>query len=64
VIANRNFWEKQMNKRARFAFTAALVASAWGIAAPAARADETCLSPYTASLIKGQEAYLHVWALC
>jgi len=52
-----------MNKRARFALTAALVASAWGIAAPAARADETCLSPYTASLIKGQEAYLHVWAL-
>jgi len=27
------------------------------------RADETCLSPYTASLIKGQESYLHVWTL-
>ena len=24
------------------------------IAAPVARADETCLSPYTAALIKGQ----------
>ena len=34
-----------------------------GIAAPVARADETCLSPYTAALIKGQEAYLHVWTL-
>lgn len=29
----------------------------------AASADETCLSPYTAALIKGQESYLHVWAL-
>lgn len=26
-------------------------------------ADETCLSPYTASLIKGQEKYLQVWTL-
>ena len=28
-----------------------------------ARADETCNSPYLASLIKGQEDYLHVWTL-
>jgi selenium-binding protein 1 len=28
-----------------------------------ARADETCNSPYTARLIKGQEHYLHVWTL-
>ena len=28
-----------------------------------ALADETCLSPYTASLIKGQEKYLQVWTL-
>jgi selenium-binding protein 1 len=26
-------------------------------------ADETCNSPYTARLIKGQERYLHVWTL-
>lgn len=26
-------------------------------------ADETCNSPYTARLIKGQEKYLHVWTL-
>ena len=26
-------------------------------------ADETCLSPYTVSLIKGQEKYLQVWTL-
>ena len=25
--------------------------------------DETCLSPYTISLIKGQEKYLQVWTL-
>ena len=28
-----------------------------------ALADETCLSPYTSSLIKGQEKYLQVWTL-
>ena len=28
-----------------------------------AQADETCLSPYTTSLIKGQEKYLQVWTL-
>jgi len=28
-----------------------------------AAADETCNSPYTTALIKGQEDYLHVWAL-
>ena len=26
-------------------------------------ADETCNSPYTTRLIKGQEHYLHVWTL-
>ena len=39
---------------------AALIASA--LALPAA-ADETCLPPYTTALIKGQEDYVHVWAL-
>ncbi len=28
-----------------------------------AAADETCNSPYTSKLIKGQEAYVHVWTL-
>ena len=45
------------------ACVAALISTAAGIAAPPTRADETCLSPYTAALIKGQEAYLHVWTL-
>ncbi len=42
---------------------AGIAAAVFGLAVPAARADETCLSPYTAALIKGQEAYLHVWTL-
>lgn len=29
----------------------------------AARADETCNSPYMSKLIKGQEDYVHVWTL-
>ena len=29
----------------------------------AARADETCNSPYLAKLIKGQEDFIHVWTL-
>ncbi|EHR68964.1 56kDa selenium binding protein (SBP56) [Burkholderiales bacterium JOSHI_001] len=33
------------------------------VAGSGARADETCNSPYTAKLIKGQEDYLHVWTL-
>lgn len=28
-----------------------------------AQADETCNSPFTSALIKGQEEYLHVWTL-
>src|SRR5262245_6894800 len=31
--------------------------------AAAARADETCNSPYVTKLIKGQEDYVYVWAL-
>jgi selenium-binding protein 1 len=39
-------------------------ALAAAVLAPAtARADETCNSPYTANLIKGQEDYVHVWTL-
>ena len=52
-----------MNRSARYALMAGIIAAASGIAAPVARGDETCLSPYTAALIKGQEAYLHVWTL-
>jgi methanethiol oxidase len=33
------------------------------LACGAARADETCNSPYLAKLIKGQEDYVHVWTL-
>jgi selenium-binding protein 1 len=42
---------------------AAFAIGSLALAAVPAGADETCLSPYTASLVKGQEAYLHVWAL-
>ncbi|HLT28230.1 MAG TPA: selenium-binding protein SBP56-related protein [Zeimonas sp.] len=50
------------------ALPAALVAIALpaltvGVAPAPAQADETCNSPYTARLIKGQEDYLHVWTL-
>jgi selenium-binding protein 1 len=45
-----------------------IAAAAWvGLAAMtgvnAARADETCNSPYIAKLINGQEDYLYVWSL-
>ena len=34
-----------------------------GAVAGAARADETCNSPYISKLIKGQEDYVYVWTL-
>ena len=41
-----------------------IVASALALAfGGAALADETCNSPYTTRLIKGQEDYVHVWTL-
>jgi selenium-binding protein 1 len=43
---------------ASLALVAALLAP-WN----AARADETCNSPYLANLIKGQEDFVHVWTL-
>jgi selenium-binding protein 1 len=46
--------------------TLAIAAAAlFAAAAPlgTVHADETCNSPYTARLIKGQERYLHVWTL-
>jgi selenium-binding protein 1 len=42
---------------------AVCVGAAILVAAGAARADETCNSPYTTKLIKGQEDYVHVWTL-
>lgn len=42
---------------------AAWVALACAIWANAARGDETCNSPYTAKLIRGQEDFVYVWAL-
>jgi selenium-binding protein 1 len=43
---------------------AAAVAATIALAiAPGVRADETCNSPYMAKLIKGQEAFVHVWTL-
>jgi methanethiol oxidase len=47
-----------------FAGRAAAAAGLFALlAAPLARADETCNSPYIANLIKGQEDYVYVWAL-
>ncbi|WP_119287700.1 selenium-binding protein SBP56-related protein [Azohydromonas sediminis] len=41
----------------------AMLALAAALATTAVHADETCNSPYTSKLIKGQEEYLHVWTL-
>jgi methanethiol oxidase len=46
----------------KFVFTVALAGLGGFWLAPAL-ADETCNSPYTTRLIKGQEHYLHVWTL-
>ena len=53
-----------MKTPAKQAFIKAVVALAC-CAAPVgyALADETCNSPYTSRLIKGQEQFLHVWTL-
>jgi methanethiol oxidase len=44
-------------------WVAAWIALACTIWTNAARSDETCNSPYTAKLIKGQEDYVYVWTL-
>lgn len=56
---------KLSSKRAFAIAPCAIAVAALGspLAVPDARADETCNSPYTARLIKGQEDYLHVWTL-
>ncbi|MCI1191019.1 selenium-binding family protein [Calidifontimicrobium sp. SYSU G02091] len=40
-----------------------MLALAAALATTTVHADETCNSPYTSKLIKGQEEYLHVWTL-
>ena len=54
-----------MKLSSRYVFKATIVlAAAFGIAAVfAARADETCNSPYLSNLIKGQEDFVYVWTL-
>lgn len=42
---------------------ACAIAMALAAGTPAVMADETCNSPFTAALIKGQEQFLHVWTL-
>jgi selenium-binding protein 1 len=46
-----------------FSVLAAGLLLAGGGALDAARADETCNSPYVTKLIKGQEDYIYVWTL-
>jgi selenium-binding protein 1 len=49
-------------KTMKAAVLALTLAAAFGGALPA-QADETCNSPYTTKLIKGQEDFVHVWTL-
>jgi len=51
-----------MDQKSVIRALAALVLVCLGCAT-AARADETCNSPYISKLIKGQEDYVHVWTL-
>ncbi len=50
-----------MTRMGKTRWTALALAAAF--AAATVQADETCNSPYTTKLIKGQEEYLHVWTL-
>jgi selenium-binding protein 1 len=51
-----------MDRKSVFSAIAALAVACIGFTV-AARADETCNSPYISKLIKGQEDYVYVWAL-
>lgn len=51
-----------MEHKRVFRIAAVLAAVCFGLAT-AARADETCNSPYISKLIKGQEDYVYVWTL-
>src|ERR1700686_5175755 len=50
-----------MRKSSQCAVVLASVYVCFGSAPPNAFADETCNSPYISNLIKGQEAFVHVW---
>ena len=53
-----------MQTRSMPSLAAAITATVFAaFAGGSARADETCNSPYTSRLIKGQEQFLHVWTL-
>jgi selenium-binding protein 1 len=52
-----------MRHRFSYAVTVASVCLGISAVAPQALADETCNSPYVSNLIKGQEDFVHVWAL-
>src|SRR5205814_4488336 len=52
-----------MRQTLRAGVVTALCLGIVGALAGAARADETCNSPYVTKLIKGQEDYVYVWAL-
>jgi len=52
-----------MRRKIRNALAVALAVAIIAVVAGAARADETCNSPYVTKLIKGQEDYVYVWAL-
>src|SRR6202140_4472671 len=52
-----------MRKSSQCAVVLASVYVCFGSAPPNAFADETCNSPYISNLIKGQEAFVHVWTL-
>ena len=49
-------------KRIKIVAQYAIVLLVFGILIPA-QADETCNSPYTTTLIKGREQFVHVWVL-
>jgi selenium-binding protein 1 len=52
-----------MRRRLRHTLALALAFAIVAVTAGAARADETCNSPYVTKLIKGQEDYVYVWVL-
>jgi len=54
---------KPSNASPRYAVALAAIVAFALLPAPPAASDETCNSPYVASLIKGQEDYVYVWAL-
>jgi selenium-binding protein 1 len=60
--ARRPNYLEEGTMTARLIIAVVMLAVAW-LAPAGALADETCNSPYTTRLIKGQEDYVHVWTL-